>query len=65
MRYGATWRQHRKMLHQYLGKQNADNYRKVMIEETEKYLQTLASKPEGFLDATRRWGFKRGLELHS
>lgn len=54
MRYGDTWRRHRKMLHRYLGKHNDDNYRQVMIEETEKYLRTLVSKPGSFLDATRR-----------
>ena len=65
MRHGATWRLHRKMLHQYLGPQNANNYRKVMVEEIEKYLRSLVSKPGSFLDATKQWeSIPRAFELH-
>ena len=55
---GDTWRKHRKLLHLYLGKKNANNYRQVMIEETVKYLRALLSKPGAFLDANRRWGLQ-------
>lgn len=52
--YGESWRQHRKLLHQFLNVRDQQTNRDIQRRAVHEFLKRLGANSENFLDQTKQ-----------
>ena len=61
--YGDRWKNHRKLLHQYLNVRNLDKHKELQTNEARKLVQRILKNPDNIFKEIKRSGFYRYLGI--